>query len=79
MGYRHISKVSAPNMEVKQAYKARQMLAPRASVPPLVEVAQKKDETNKRSNQSAGAQNPPRPPQRLAPLEEANRLLGELA
>lgn len=48
------------------------MLTPRARIPPFVEIPQQQDKSYKRSYQSSRANEPPRPPQRLAALEEAH-------
>ena len=54
------------------------MLAPGASVAPFVEVPQEENKANKGGDQPSCPENPPRPPERLAALEEGHWLLGEL-
>lgn len=56
-----------------ETYQTSKMLTPRAGIPPLVEIPQQQNEAHERSDEAARADEPPRPPQGLAALEEAER------
>jgi hypothetical protein len=62
-----------------ETYQTRQMSTPTTRIPPLVEVPQQQHKPNKRNNQSARADQPPRPPQRLAAFEKRHGLFCKIA